>query len=228
MSGTVYKPSHCYLSCCSMHVPSHKYVLITTTSYTSMVYTYIHVLAVQKICSLGGRDIHVTCMHPKHTHTPVDTHHHHLKRALPPQQSHPPSLLPQRNIHSCRRAIYNLWCVCTLCVSVTCVNMCITPSSNLAPYSNHTTGHTHALTPTHTHPHSHSHVFAHRMSRPFPSLPPPSPPHKTCLTLCLILSRRRICGVRGSPAMQASATTYQILHSQGSVHIFTQWNPYVS
>ena len=68
-------------------------------------------------------------------------------------------------------------CVYIVCECNVCVNMCVTPSSNLAPYSNHITGHTHALTLTHTHTpthsHTHSHVFAHRMSRPFPSLPPP-------------------------------------------------------
>ena len=124
------------------------------------------------------------CMHPKHTHThtcsytsPYQHYHHnsHIHRV-----SFPNGIF----IHV--EGPFTIFGVCVyiVCECNVCVNMCVTPCSNLAPYSNHITGHTHALTLTHTHPHTHSHVFAHRMSRPFPSLPPPLSPRRTCLTLC--------------------------------------------
>ena len=141
-------------------------------------FTYIHIKFLYKKCSLGGRDIHVICKHPKHTHTctytspSLDT----IITTTTVTSTESPS--PTEYSFMSKGHLQSLVCVYIVCE---CVNICVTLSSNLAPYSNHITGHTHTLTLTHTHPHSHSHVFAHRMCRP--SL---SPPHRTCLTLCLM------------------------------------------
>ena len=121
------------MECCTF---THYYVLITTnyTSYPSMAYT-------KSAHWEGEIYVHVICMHPKHTHThtcsytsPYQHYHHnsHIHRV-----SFPNGIF----IHV--EGPFTIFGVCVyiVCECNVCVNMCVTPSSNLAPYSNHITGH---------------------------------------------------------------------------------------